>query len=152
MDKNNMSKVEMINALLIIIKKQNKLFNEIDYEHIIDEDIKKLYRIFNQLDRKVNQIFEFYKDCPINKQVIKENDISELKINQNFILEWQEITPYTILSIEEKGYTQEELLEIIAKKIKFIQRCKIDKEIAKNHIDQILDAYNELIKKTNKKR
>ncbi len=150
MDKNNMSKVEMINALLIIIKKQNKLFNEIDYERIIDEDIKKLYRIFNQLDSKVNQIFDLYKDCPFYKK-IKESAIINTLI-PNFVLEWQEINPYTTLSIEEKEYTKEELLEIITKRIKFIQGCGFDKEVSKNHIDQILDAYNELIKKNNKKR
>ena len=102
MKDNNISKAEMINNVLMIIKKQNKLLNEIDYEYLIDEDIKKLYRVFNNLDKKVDQIFSYYKDCPINKHLINKVNFLPLTLTSNFIFEWQEITPYIILDIEEK--------------------------------------------------
>lgn len=152
MKDNNMSKVEMMDAILMIINKQNKLLNNIDYEDLIDVDIEKLYRIFNHLDKKVDQIFEFYKDCPVYKKIINKNQLFEKKELSNFIFEWQEVTPYSVLGIKEKEYTKTLLLKIIRKKIMFIQNNEINKEQMKKEIDKILDAYNKLIKTSSKKR
>ena len=69
---------------------------------------------------------------------------SDIVVKEN-TLEWQEITPYVILDLEEKEYPNEELLEAVGIKIKSKKLIK-NKNIREHQINAILDAYNEIKK------
>ena len=125
---------------------------------VLEKNVKKYINMYPK------KFEEYLEKHPEHKDKIdelnKENKSNNFKsfspknitIESSFKFEWQEINPYTILGIEEKEYTNDELLEIISKKIKLIQENSTDKEKMKNDIDKILDAYNELTKTNNKKR
>ena len=156
MEENNKEKqMKRINKAMVQMQKDNKTLKDVfdDYEYLrkylSDEDIVVFRNSVIEIRNKYSKKLEKY---------IEENYIPPEKYNmrevnkKDFELKWQEITPYIILGIEEKEYTKEELLQIISKRIKFIQNHGIDKEQMKNDIDKILDAYNELTKNSSKKR
>lgn len=138
----NADELKKIRIVLRKIKEENiKDVDDYLKRHLNEKEIM-LASIFI---KESNKTFKLYKDSPYNKI-----DPSTIKIRKPFELVWEEITPYTILGIEEKKYTKEELLEIIGKKINFLLNHEIDKKNKK--IDEILDAYNELTKESNKQR
>lgn len=123
-------------------------------EEFIDKYPEKLEEYFNKYPqkKKIYELKKLNKQQKIEVNQFHKIDPSSIKSRKTFNFEWQEITPYSILGIEEKEYTEEELLEIIVKKINFIKEHGIDKEEMQRNIDSILDAYNELTKTSSKKR
>ncbi len=70
---------------------------------------------------------------------LSKNDIKSPKI------EWEEITPYTILGLSDGDYSKDELLNAVADKINEIELVDND-EIKREKTDEVLDAYNDIIK------
>lgn len=163
MDENNKEKqMQRINKAMIQMQKDNKTLKDVfdDYEYLrkylSDEDIvffrNRIIEFENKYSEKLEKYIKENYVPPVEKDVTYANN-KNIRVNKKeFNLEWQEITPYTILGIEEKEYTKEELLEIVGKKINFIKNHGIDKEEMQRDIDNILDAYNELTKQSSKKR
>lgn len=54
-------------------------------------------------------------------------------------------TPYTILGIDEGEYSKEELLNILTKKINLVRNQVSSEKEKQQSIDEILDAYNDII-------
>lgn len=156
MDEYNKEKQKQrINTAMIQMQKDNKTMKDVfdDYEYLSkylsDEDIKFFRNKVMEFRNKYSEKLEKY----IEENYIPPEKYNTREVNKkDFELKYEEITPYTILGIGEKEYTKEELLEIISKKIKFIQDHGIDKDQIKNEIDKILDAYNELTRTSSKKR
>ena len=156
MDENNKEKqMKRINRAMVQMQKDNKTLKDVfdDYEYLrkylSDEDIIVFRNRVIEFRNKYSEKLEKY----IEENYIPPEKYNTREVNKKeFELKWQEITPYTILGIEEREYTKEELLEMMSKKIKFIQDHGIDKEQKKKDIDKILDAYKELTKTSCKKR
>lgn len=74
------------------------------------------------------------------------------EIPKDFKLEYEKITPYTILDIEEKEYTKEELLDLVGKRISYIKSKESNYQLLQQQIDDILDAYNEIIQNSHGQR
>lgn len=129
--------LERIKRILVLIAKEynNKEFR---YDELIqffsDDDIPALNGILSDLEKRPYVIKSSQKNSPL-----------ELKATSVFELKYEEITPYTILGLEEKKYTNEELLKAVSKKIKTKNLIK-DRKFKNYQIDKILDAYNELKK------
>lgn len=135
----------------------NNLKKQVD---LTDEDINFIRFVFNEfknnpelLDTYLKENSTIKQNFIVNKVDIVDNSIGDIEIKKGeFKLDWEEVTPYKVLGIEEKEYTKEELLGIISKKIKCIKEHGINKEQMKNDIDSVLDAYNELTNECNKKK
>ena len=143
MDENKKEKqMQRINKAMVQMQRDNKTLKDVfdDYEYLrkylSDEDIIVFRNRVIEFRNKYSEKLEKY----IEENYIPPEEYNTIEVNKKYSeLKWQEITPYTILGIEEKEYIQEELLEIVSKKIKFIQNYGIDKEATKNEIDKILD-------------
>ena len=149
--------------LFYLVLSQNKTIDSIsiDYvnQYLNDEDaavfLELMSKYLNMNKPELNkESIKHNDDFKYNITYVNFNKINQIKRratpSQTFKLVWEEITPYTILGIEKKDYTKEELLEIIGKKINFLLNHEIDKKNEK--IDEILDVYNEIIKESNKQR
>ena len=153
---------QRINKAMIQMQKDNKTMKDVfdDYEYLSkylsDEDIVFFRNSIIEFRNKYSEELEKYiKENYVPPKKIKVKIVNNQNIKANkkeFELKYEEVTPYTILGIEEKDYSNEELLEIVGKKIKFIKDHGIDKKKINEEINIILDAYNELTKTSNKKR
>lgn len=65
--------------------------------------------------------------------------------SENIKIEWEEADPYKVLEIEKREYTKEELLNRLEAQMILKSLIK-DKKERQKQIDQVLDAYNEIIK------
>ena len=143
-DYKNKDQLDKIRLVLIIIRKDGKLLDDVDEEYLKqylkEEDIKAYFDILDIYNKKKKEGNNQYK------QSVFKSNISRDEVK----LEWD--TPYTILGIEEKEYTKEELLDVVGKKINFIKDHEIDKAKINDKIYKVLDAYNEIIKTSSKKR
>lgn len=131
------------------------VINQIEKENIKDIDTylryylsgKEILLLRSLYFDNVEKRYKFRKQNSYNKI-----DPLSVKVKSTFELEWEEVTPYTILGIEEKEYTKEELLEIVKNKINFIKSQGLDKVKKEEEINKILDSYNEIIGIHNKKK
>ena len=137
MKNENKKQLDRIKNILVLIAKEynNKAIkvNELT-KYFSDEDLPVLYGLLNDLEKNTSIV-----------QSSQQNNPFELKATPVFELEYEEITPYNFLGLEEKEYTNEELLEAVSKKI-YSKRLIKDKKYKSYQIDKILDAYNELKK------
>lgn len=126
------------------------ILNKLEENHktILDVDIKYLKKYFNIEDIAVlyKILFEITYNEKNKASTSKDNEIKFPKI------EWEEVTPYTILNIQEKNYSNEQLLEIVQKRISYINNNEKDLSKKQHQIDNVLDSYNEIIKKTKYKK
>lgn len=104
---------------------------------------KSLEEIHMKLDIIINaatgQIFENEED-----EISEENN--EGHQDEMFISNFDKLTPYDILEIDEKTYTEQELLKIVVDMINKIKKIGIPEVALNKEIDVILDAYNEILK------
>lgn len=117
-------------------------------KNILDVDIKYLKKYFNIEDIAVlyKILFElaYYDKNKVSSFEPQENKIPEI--------EWEEVTPYTILNIQEKNYSNEQLLEIVQQRISYVNNNEKELSKKQHQIDNVLDSYNEIIKKTKYKK
>lgn len=137
MSNKNKKQIERIKNILVLIAKSNvciTIKNEELINYFSEEDLPVLYELLSDLEKDPYVIMSS-----------KKNKLVGLKTSPVFELEYEEITPYTILGLEEKEYTNEELLEAVSKKI-YSKRLIKDAYYKSCQINKILDAYNEIKK------
>lgn len=121
-------------------------------------DQKRLKRIKNKLynlklEKGMQVSIEEIKECLGNEDYefvlnVLENK-NDKKNNSDIVALAEKIiseTPYTILNIEEKKYTKQELLKIVGERINSIGYSELTKEEKDTETDKVLDAYNEINK------
>lgn len=115
-----------------------------------NKEIPKTTDVSDDSLEGVRKDFMKTKSSKGNEIGIASNNKETTKHNVKIRLE--KITPFQILRIEEREYTKEELLEIVSKRINFIKKYGINKKGTEKEIDEILSAYNELIKEEKNKK
>lgn len=133
-------------------------------EEIISTGKCEYASFFNFYD-KANKSVNFKKQVSLQNSENKLNKKENLKVQLNEIskklkelestkknkvkLEWDVVTPYNILGIDEKDYTKQELLKILSDRVNKENAKKINHKKKVKRIDSYLDAYNEIMKKSN---
>lgn len=121
--------------------KECKSMDEI--RKFIDDLIRTGEYIKNEINSADNKILSENRE--------ENNDMCNYQETE-FNFEWEKITPYTILGIEEREYSKEELLGIVKNLIIAINTSQNDEMSIKKQTDDVLDAYNEIIKSYNSKQ
>ena len=121
--------------------KECKSMDEI--RKFIDDLIRAGEYIKNEINSTDNEIL--YENHEEN------NDMCNYQETE-FNFEWEKVTPYTILGIEEREYSKEELLKIVKNLIIAINTSGNNEKSIKKQTDDVLDAYNEIIKSYNSKQ
>lgn len=121
--------------------KECKSMDEI--RKFIDDLIRAGEYIKNEINSTDNEIL--YENHEEN------NDMCNYQETE-FNFEWEKVTPYTILGIEEREYSKEELLKIVKNLIIAINTSGNNEKSIKKQTDDVLDAYNEIIKSYNLKQ
>ena len=137
--------LERIMNIIIILQEDGLSIEDIDISYLKrflkDEDIFVFYNIYN--DWQTTKL-----KCNVHKVLPYAfkgfNNLKKMPI------EWY--TSYGILGIEEKEYTKEDLLDIVKDRVNLINRKITNKELKKEQIDNILGAYNDIIKTTHKQK
>jgi len=99
-----------------------------------------------KIDRLINTLY----DPNEIKKYEDNSNYNKSDINLDFDL--GNITPYTILNIEERYYTKKELMKIVKARIKHINSLSMNGAQAGKEIDCILDSYNEIVYTKQKKK
>lgn len=121
--------------------KECKSMDEI--RKFIDDLIRTGEYIKNEINSADNKILSENRE--------ENNDMCNYQETE-FKFEWEKITPYTILGIEEREYSKEELLGIVKNLIIAINTSGNNEMSIKKQTDDVLDAYNEIIKSYNSKQ
>lgn len=121
--------------------KECKSMDEI--RKFIDDLIRTGEYIKNEINSADNKILSENRE--------ENNDMCNYQETE-FNFEWEKITPYTILGIEEREYSKEELLGIVKNLIIAINTSGNNEMSIKKQTDDVLDAYNEIIKSYNSKQ
>jgi len=122
--------IERISNFLEQMKKDNITQKTLTRDYCNKYLSKEDYIIFKNM-------LEEYKEQ-------KENKKQEFQININ------EFNSNSVLCIEEKEYTKEELLITVGKRINFYKSLNLSKDIEDVFINDVLDAYNEIMKSSKK--
>lgn len=138
-NKNKIKQLKRIRKVVVNLSKNNKF---------VDKDL-----ILNSVkSQDVNVCKELIEET---KNINVETKMDELtnkinKLDKQLIINEAENmfnkTPYSILGITEDEYTKEELLNIVGNKINILKESKYDNITKELKINEILDAYNEIIK------
>ena len=162
--KNEEQRKNVLKLFYLVLSENKPIdFISLDYvnQYLNDEDaavfLELMSKYLNMNKPELNkESIKHNDDFKDNITYVNFNKINQIKRrktpNQDVKLEWEEITPYTILGIEEKDYTKEELLDIVAKRINFIKAHGINKEEMDKEIDDILGAYNDLTRESHKQK
>lgn len=132
-------------------------------EYEMEEQLKRIDLVLDQMLKDKKNLNDALYDTDYLKKYLNDRDIIFFRDciksylgkntkNVKYQLRCKVVTPYSILGIEEKEYTKEELLDIVKQRVNFINKHGINKVKIKKEIDKILDAYNELTKASNKKK
>lgn len=121
----------MENIYIGIYDERNKRMDiaQISFNYLEDEVKKQFLRKKHKGTKKVNNL----------KVINKKPELNSIEF------EWSIETPYDVLRIEKRDYTSEELNEIVDNRVKSIMKTITDKSIQGKKIDEILDAYNEIV-------
>lgn len=127
----NVEQLQHIKYLMVVMKKNNKKFEDLDNKflnkYLTLEEIVLFYQF----------LVKFYQE---------KLKIYSSKLESKFELSWEEYNPYKVLGISENEYTKEQLLNVLKSSINKLKPVK-NKQKKNLLIDQVLDAYNDIINK-----
>jgi len=139
---------QKINKVIKTIRSANQEYEDGFFEkHLNNEEINYLYQRLLLIGKK--EIFTLYLMRSKENKKIKKVDENKLWDSVNIY--WRKTDPYSILCLEVRNYGADELLIALKRKVAWIQEHFIDKDQIREEIDLALDAYNELINKSNDK-
>lgn len=128
------AQLSRISKVIFKMKKSGISFSEVNYSF--------LKQYLKPID--ILLFYEMLVNGTLSKLDITSRDLYGYDINKNKSKN-EIITPYTILKIEEKEYSKEELLNLISRRINYVKNHIIDEVEQQSMIDMILDAYNDII-------
>ena len=127
-------------SIVMLLFSEIKKYNYFKFDNKYKLNLLNKIRRLDKKERKIKEELVLKRLQNILKICIKleKNNILE-EVNELI-----KTTPYTILDIEKKEYSKEELLNVLSDRINFIKKSNLNKNIKNLTIERLLDAYNEI--------